>query len=82
MVFIRFPTTDEHWDVDEQVFPKHVYWDQLGRLTGAETIHFRDVPSLAHFDCPDTLHLDYRDAPEFTGALLDELVTQGVLPSY
>jgi len=80
VVFIRFPTTDEHWDATEHGYPKCVYWDQLASLTGAETIHFRDVPTLAHFDCPDMAHLDYRDAPKFTAALLDELVRRGVLP--
>ena len=81
MVFVRFPTTDEHWEIDEKVFPKRVYWDQVERLTGGKTIHFRDVPSLANFDCPDTSHLDYRDAPKFTAALLDELIKRDVLPS-
>jgi len=79
VVFVRFPTTDEHWEIDEQRYPKRVNWDQLANLTGAETIHFRDVPSLAHFDCPDTSHLDCRDAPKFTAALLDELVERGIL---
>lgn len=79
VVFVRFPTCDEHWEIDENVYPKRVYWDQLAYLTGAKTIHFRDVPSLAHFDCPDTSHLDYRDSPKFTAALLDELLKQRIL---
>lgn len=79
VVFVRFPTTDEHWETDEQFHPKRTYWDQVRRLTGTETIHFLDVQSLAHFDCPDTSHLDRRDTPKFTAVLLDELVNRGVL---
>ena len=79
VVLIRFPTTDEHWDADETRFPKALFWDRLAGLTGAETVHFRDVPALAGFDCPDTSHLDRRDAPAFTAALLDELERRGVL---
>lgn len=79
VVFVRFPTSDEHWEITEQMSPKQVYWDQLGRLVGAKTIHFRDVPSLAHFNCPDTSHLDFRDSPKFTSALIDELVKQRIL---
>ena len=79
VVFVRFPTTGEVWEGCERLYPRRVYWDQLERLTHAKTIHFRDVPSLAHFDCPDTSHLDYRDAPSFTAALLDELVKRRIL---
>ena len=32
-------------------------------------------------DCPDSSHLDQRDAPRFTGAVLDELTKRGVLPA-
>ncbi len=33
------------------------------------------------FDCPDLSHLDYRDAPAFTNALVDELMRLGVVDS-
>ena len=79
VVLIRFPTTDGHWAVDEERFPKARYWDRLAELTGAETVHWRDVPALRGFDCPDTSHVDMRDTPAFTAALLDELRRRGAL---
>lgn len=67
--FIRMPTTGKHWQVDQELAPKHIFWDRLEELTGIPSIHFQDNPELSKFDCPDTSHLDARDVPEFTRAL-------------
>ena len=81
VAFVRIVSTDESYELSERCFPKTECWDRFAAKTGAVAIHFKDVPTLADFRCPDTLHLDYRDAPRFTTALLDELVRRGVLPS-
>jgi hypothetical protein len=41
--------------------------------TGAVGLHFEDVPAMRGYRCPDGCHLDSRDAPSFTRALLNEL---------
>ena len=79
VVFVRFPTTGEHWQLDEQAWPRRIYWDQIGKHTGAHTVHFQDIAALADLDCPDTSHIDQRDKASFTSALLDELVRLGTL---
>lgn len=66
VVFVQLPTTGQHWRYDEWTFPKARYWDAFAAQTSALCIHFRDVPQLAAFDCPDTSHLDRTDAPRFT----------------
>lgn len=81
VVFVRFPTSEEHWLIDELRYPKALYWDRMAAATSAKTIHFMDVPSLRVFDLPDTSHVDYRDAPELTQVLLRELVRCGALDS-
>lgn len=73
VIFLRMPTCDEHWELDEIRFPKEQYWDRIEELTGANTIHFKDVESLSNFDCPDTSHLDANDALVFTERLANEL---------
>ena len=78
--FVRMPTSGEHWQLDERYYPRARYWDQLAAITGAVTVHFRDDPRTARFECPDTSHLDQRDAPAFTAGLLEVLVERGVLP--
>jgi hypothetical protein len=78
VVYVRMPTCDALWDADERMFPKAQFWDQLAARTHAIAIHFKDDPTLASFDCPDTSHLDMRDAPAFTRALLQVLRDRGV----
>jgi hypothetical protein len=77
VAFIRFPCTNETWDLENRYFPKDRCWDRFATATSAVTIHFRDVPKLAHVECPDSCHLDLRDADSFTNNLLDELVKKG-----
>lgn len=79
VVFVRMPTCDERWAYDESVAPKADYWDRFAAVTRAHTIHFADFPQLSSFECPDTSHIDSKDGPRYTRALLDILVEQGVL---
>lgn len=80
VVFVRFPMARGYGNVIDQAFPRALYWDRLAAVTSAKTIHYQDYPFLARFDCPDGSHLDQRDIPAFTHALLDELAIQGLLP--
>ena len=79
IVILRMPTCDEHWEVDQSRTPKAIYWDQIENLTGAYAIHFKEVDTLANFDCPDTSHLDARDAVLFTDRLADELLSRNII---
>ena len=79
VVFVRMPTSDEHWALDESKYPKALYWDRFAAVAEATAIHFLDVPGLAGFECPDTSHLDTRDSVAFTGRLVHELLDRGVI---
>jgi len=79
VVFVRYITTDEHYELGEKRYPKSEYWVQFSQMTNAVTIHFKDVPELSNFDCPDTSHLDFRDSPRFTISLGNELRRLGVI---
>jgi hypothetical protein len=43
-------------------------------------LHFRDQPGMRDLTCPDEMHLDQRDQPAFTRALVSALRERGVLP--
>ncbi|MBP7745296.1 MAG: hypothetical protein KA383_04135 [Phycisphaerae bacterium] len=73
VVFVVLPFTDDYRQKERALAPRAEYWDRLLARTGAPGIHFEDFPSLSGFDCPDGCHLDSRDAPRFTRALLDAL---------
>lgn len=79
VVFVRLPSSGKHWEIDEKFLPKREYWDQFAALTSAETIHFQDINSLRKFHCPEGSHLDYRDAPHFTRALIEELIRRKII---
>lgn len=69
VVFVQFPTTGNLYTYDNAIFPKDKFWDALAARTSAMCVHFKDVPQLADFDCPDWSHLDRTDAPRFTAEL-------------
>lgn len=73
VIFLRFPTSGVLWELEEQRYPRKDYWDVFAAESQAVTIHFKDYPTLAHFNCPDGSHLDYRDAVPFTKALVEIL---------
>jgi hypothetical protein len=74
VVFFYMPMTDEHWELCSQVFPMNEYWDLFTKFTSAVSMHFIHIPEMARLKCPDTSHLDLKDTPEFTKALVKELI--------
>ncbi len=78
VVFLRLPTTGDHFTYDEFMFPKEMYWDRFAAQTSALCLHFKDLPQLSGFDCPDTSHLDRKDAPRFTRELANVLEDRGL----
>jgi hypothetical protein len=77
VVFLRAPSTGERWRLEDRFHPKKTNWERFAASTEAICIHFRDVPGIAGLSCPDESHLDYRDAPELTRALVRELTSRG-----
>jgi hypothetical protein len=78
IAFVRFPTTVDQYG-EEAAYPRATHWDPWASKTAAKTLHYKDVPAMADLDCPDGSHLDMRDAPGFTNALVDELSRLGVV---
>jgi hypothetical protein len=73
VVFVVLPFTGDYAAKEHTLAPREEYWDVLLARTGAVGVHFEDVPDLRDYACPDGCHLDSRDAPRFTRALLGEL---------
>jgi len=78
VVFVRMPACDERWAADERETPKALFWDRFATRTHALAIHFADYSALRDFACPDTDHIDSKDAARFTSALLAILRDRGV----
>jgi len=79
VVFLFMPLTGWSAELEEEDFPRRDYWDRLAVSTPALKIHFRDVPELSGFACPDEEHLDGADAIRFTRALAKVLIEKKVM---
>lgn len=79
VVFLRSPSSRGRRAIEEEHNPRKDYWDRFAESTSATSIHFEDVAAMRMLTCPDDSHLDWRQRPEFTAALLDELVRHDVL---
>ncbi len=79
VVFIRMPTTEESYEIDETRNPKEKYWNRFADSGVVRTIYFSDYESLASFECPDTSHIDSKDAPKFTHHLTQIMIEEGIL---
>lgn len=79
VAFVQFPTSGHLFTYDEMLLPKKEFWDAFAARTSALCVHFKDVPQLAAFDCPDWSHLDRADAPRFTTELGRTLTARGLL---
>jgi hypothetical protein len=78
VIFIRFPTTGLCGSLFDMKYPREQYWDSLSDLTGATTIHFKDIPSLVSMVCPDGSHLNYDDSLIMTDELVEQLGRLGL----
>jgi hypothetical protein len=65
VVFVRPVTSGTVRRIEDERFPRAVYWDRLIQRTG-KGVTFEDVPALAHLEAPDESHLDYAGALEFS----------------
>jgi hypothetical protein len=79
VVFFREPSAGEHLVLDEKNYPRGEYWDAYARISPAPMIEFRDEPEFRSFVLPDTSHIDGKDIPRFTDALLAVLVRHGLI---
>ena len=79
VVFLRLPTDDALWDIDEEFFSRKLYWDQFMTWLNTDSIHFKDVPGLDQFDLPDDSHMDQRDSDAFTRILFNYIKKENLL---
>jgi hypothetical protein len=78
VVFLRMPLTGALRDAYEVKYPSARYWAQFAMTTSAWTVHAQDVPALAALELPEFEHLDQKDQPAFTRALVELLRARGV----
>ncbi|HQW82178.1 MAG: hypothetical protein IPF83_13530 [Rhodanobacteraceae bacterium] len=81
VIFYASPTSGQRRWAEEDWFPRNEYWDRMVAATTAKTLFALDVPTLRDFPLPDDSHVDYRQKPAYTHALIDALIDRGLLQS-
>lgn len=79
IVFVRYPVSDEHYNMSEQYFPRPIYWDCIIQAISAKVVHFKDIEEMNLLECPDASHIDFRDKEKFTNTLAKELINMGII---
>lgn len=79
VIFYASPTSGQRRDVEEDWFPRALYWERMVAATSAKTLNALDVPALRDFPLPDDSHIDYRQKPAYTHALMDALIERGLI---
>lgn len=77
VIVFQTPTSGARLALEEEIFPRGRFWDPWAARNSAPILHFADEPSLGRFELPDDSHLDFRDKPAYTGALVDVLMRRG-----
>jgi len=79
VIFYQSPTGKALHAAELQIHPPELYWQRFAANSSAPVIDAADVPSLRALNEPDESHLDFRDKPAYTRALVDTLVERGLL---
>jgi hypothetical protein len=79
VIFFRMISSGRILAVEDERFPDPIYWAALTTGVDAPAIHFREIPALGGFNCPEGAHLDRQDAAPFSRALALELRQRGLL---
>jgi hypothetical protein len=79
VIFYQSPTSGALHKAEAIRHPSALYWDRFAATVPAASIDAAAVPALRAFDQPDDSHLDFRDKPAYTTALVDTLVARGLL---
>lgn len=80
VIFYQSPTGGSLHQAELIMHPPELYWDRFAAtVPAAAVIDAADVPELSAFSLPDDAHLDFRDKPAYTRALIDTLSARGLL---
>jgi len=79
VAFVHLPVTGISEAFSHRAYPKDQFWDYFAVTTKAHVLHYRDMPPMAKMNCPDSSHLDEKDAPRFTAVLFKELEKRNFL---
>ncbi len=69
VVLVKLPNSGRLGEMENERFPREVFWDVLAERVGGPAVHFEDYEELRSIPTPDGSHVDAADAAEFTRTL-------------
>ena len=79
VIFYVPPVRGMQAELAERYYPRADYWDAFINNYRLQGVDAADLPAMQQFVLPDESHIDYRDKPAYTGALMQALQQQGLL---
>ena len=79
VIFYRSPTSGVLPKAEAIMYPPDQYWNRFVAMSPAPVVDAAAIPTLSAFKQPDDSHLDFRDKPAYTRALVDVLVARGLV---
>ncbi|MGA9333788.1 MAG: hypothetical protein WBV39_05870 [Rudaea sp.] len=79
VIFYRSPTSGVLPQIEAIMYPPAQYWDRFIATVPAPVVDAASIPQLSVFNEPDDSHLDFRDKPAYTRALVDVLIARGLV---
>ncbi|HET8942688.1 MAG TPA: hypothetical protein VFN13_11960 [Rudaea sp.] len=79
VIFYRSPTSGVLPKAEAIMYPPEQYWNRFVAMSPAPVVDAAAITQLSAFKQPDDSHLDFRDKPAYTRALVDVLVTRGLV---
>jgi hypothetical protein len=73
VIFVVFPTGGLITEIEDHACPRSRCWDQFVKMVPSQSLNFEDVPYLRSIPVPDGSHIDFRNRPQLTSALVDLL---------
>ncbi len=79
VIFYDTPTSGKLREYANSGYPKSLYWDRFAATIHAPALSYTEVPALESAPLADGSHLDFRDKPDYTRALVNALLERGWL---
>ncbi len=80
-ILVRSPSDGFFENLENQVFPREQYWDELVQKANIPAYHFKDYEQLKNFETIEWSHLSAKDADQFTENLVQILKKDGHIPN-
>ena len=82
IILLRAPSSNDFREVEAQITPRKMFWDEFVKKSGLPSYHFEDYDQLQNLHLPEWSHLSATDADFFTKEFIAILKRDNLLTAY